>query len=93
MERIMSLFRREPAEIRRLRYQPTLLEECFAILREPTQLGLVLGALVGAIAMALLRAGNRYAARKPKPADGLVLPTTDPAVQAAAAKMVKHVNM
>jgi hypothetical protein len=74
----MNHFRREPAEVRRLRYTPTLLEELFATLREPTQLGILLGAILGAIGVALWRAGNAYAGRKPLPRDGLVLPTNKP---------------
>jgi hypothetical protein len=86
----MSIFRRDPPEVRRLRYRLTLLEELFAVLKNPTQLGLILGALVGAATMALLRAGNDYSARKPAPSDGLVLPTSDPTIQAAAAKLVEQ---
>jgi hypothetical protein len=77
----MSLFRREPAEVRRLRYTPTLLEELFATLREPTQLGIVLGAILGALGVALWRAGNAYAGRKPPPQDGFILPNSDPGTQ------------
>ena len=75
----MSLFRRDPPEVRRLRYRLTLFEELVAALKNTAQLGLILGALVGAVAMALLRVGNRYAAHKPRPTDGIVLRQRDSA--------------
>ena len=86
----MRLFHRDPPEVRRLRYRLTLFEELLATIKNPAQLGLIMGALAGAIAAALLRAGQEHAAQKPAPSDGLVLQTTDPATQAAAARLVEQ---
>jgi hypothetical protein len=80
----MGWFERTPPEVRRLTYTPTLFEELQATLRDPIQLGILLGAAVGAIGMALARAGNQYAQRRARPRDGVLLPPPDPELIARA---------
>lgn len=73
----MAWFERTPPEVRRLTYKLTLFEELQAALRDPVQLGILVGAIVGAIGMALARAGNQYARRRPRSGSGLQLPAPD----------------
>jgi hypothetical protein len=76
---------RLPADIRRFAYRPTLLEEAYAILTDPLQAGMLAGAVVGSVGIALVRAGDE-AARTPRTPTGLLLTGTDPALLARATK-------
>jgi hypothetical protein len=91
----MAWFERTPPEVRRLTYKLTLFEELQAALRDPVQVGILLGAIVGAIGMALARAGNQYASHRPRPTSGLQLPAPDAETtrraQQIAARAIRHV--
>jgi hypothetical protein len=80
---------RLPADVRRFAYHPTLLEEAYAILTDPLQAGMLAGAVVGAVGLALVQAGDE-AARTPRPPTGLLLKADDPAVLARATKSAER---
>ncbi|MDZ4720331.1 MAG: hypothetical protein SH847_17900 [Roseiflexaceae bacterium] len=80
---------RTPADIRRFEYHPTLIEEAYAIATDPLQMGMLAGSVVGAIGLALLRAGDS-AARTSGPPTGLLLTVNDPALVERAAKSAEQ---
>lgn len=73
----LVIHRRTPAEIRRLEYRLTVFEELIAVLRDPLQLGILLGASAGALGAAARQAAERHARLYPRPSDGLVLRPPD----------------
>lgn len=83
------LQKRAPADIRRFEYHPTLIEDAYTIFTDPMQLGIIGGAIVGALGVALVRAGDTAASR-PGQQPGLLLNTTDPALVARAASTAEQ---
>jgi hypothetical protein len=73
--------------VRRLEYRLTLFEELIAVVRDPLQLGILVGASAGAIGVALAQAAE--VARAIRPTDGLLLTVDDPDVVARATKQAQ----